>query len=86
VGLDGGLWNCFAEPFLPRAQGHLQKGYRLERLFAREPVGCGYLECSCRVLGIEYCLEAHGVTLEDYCAAYHRQRGNQVAARAIMDR
>jgi MoaA/NifB/PqqE/SkfB family radical SAM enzyme len=86
IGLDGGLWNCFAQPFRPRAQGHLASGYDVERVYADGATGCGYLECSCRILGIEYCLEAHGSSLEEYCAAYHSRAGNDAAVRAIMNR
>jgi MoaA/NifB/PqqE/SkfB family radical SAM enzyme len=84
VGMDGGLWNCYAKPFRNRAQGHLRDGYALEQLYADGPPVCTYRECSCRVLGIEHCLKAHGVSLEDYCAAYHSRAGNQAAVSAIM--
>jgi hypothetical protein len=85
VGLDGGLWNCYAQPFRPRAQGSLLDGYALEELFARAPRACGYDVCSCRVLGIRYCLEPAGVALATYCAAHHGRAGNRASVRAIVD-
>jgi hypothetical protein len=83
VGLDGGLWDCYADPFRPRALGHLDRGFRVDELYKDGPVPCEYAECLCRVLGIEHCLEAHGVSLRDYCATYHELRGDAYAAEKL---
>ena len=61
VGIDGRIWNCG-----PANEPERRLGEPIGRLYATGPVPCPHPVCTCKPRGVEYCLEARGITLEEH--------------------
>ena len=61
VGIDGRIWNCG-----PDHEPERRLGDPIESLYPEGAVPCPHPVCTCKPRGVEYCLEARGISLEEH--------------------